>query len=306
LELLPPEERNILLTGDPDQAFDPFSYIWCYSYPEIAARNPILQEHFQHILQFEDNIEDAQILNHPDPEPVQDQVQPEVAQSALPPPAPLVPRGRGRPLGSKNKPKPETSEPAPTRDRRLKRTTPKVDNLNEDDAPSILDSIGAVDQNLGYPSNYNNQWTMVTKEKYSSLRKSPHQERDVSSNDTNKINSPCKTSGKYWHLHKKNATNNNHKDKPVTNWDKELEQHTAGKECPHTRLDYRKPKQKNQTDNISCISSHGNHNHVVSKCHDRKNYQPNPEDMENQTNPKQTEHRRLLGQNIHRRINANE
>ena len=306
LELLPPEERNILLTGDPDQAFDPFSYIWCYSYPEIAARNPILQEHFQHILQFEDNIEDAQILNHPDPEPVQDQVQPEVAQSALPPPAPLVPRGRGRPLGSKNKPKPETSEPAPTRDRRLKRTTPKVDNLNEDDAPSILDSIGAVDQNMGYPSNYNNQWTMVTKEKYSSLRKSPHQERDVSSNDTNKINSPCKTSGKYWHLHKKNATNNNHKDKPVTNWDKELEQHTAGTECPHTRLDYRKPKQKNQTDNISCISSHGNHNHVVSKCHDRKNYQPNPEDMENQTNPKQTEHRRLLGQNIHRRINANE
>ena len=61
LGLPPLEERNILLNGDPDQAFDPLGYIWRYSYPEIAARNPTLEEHFQHILQFEDEIEDAQI-----------------------------------------------------------------------------------------------------------------------------------------------------------------------------------------------------------------------------------------------------
>ncbi len=89
LKLLPPEERNILLTGDPDKAFDPFSYIWCYSYPDIAARNPILLQYFQHILGFENNVEN----------------QPEVEPPQLPPPAPVIPRKRGRPLGSKNKPK---------------------------------------------------------------------------------------------------------------------------------------------------------------------------------------------------------
>ena len=30
-------------------------YIWIYSYPEIAVQNPVIQEHFPHILQFEDN-----------------------------------------------------------------------------------------------------------------------------------------------------------------------------------------------------------------------------------------------------------
>ena len=95
LELLPPEERNILLTGDPDQAFDPFSYIWCYSYPQIAAQNPILQAHFQHILHFENNIEEPQLQNHPDPEPVQDQIEPEIAQPELPPP-PSAPKSNKR------------------------------------------------------------------------------------------------------------------------------------------------------------------------------------------------------------------
>ena len=54
LQLLPPAEHNILLTGDLDQIFYPFIYIWCYSYPAIEAPNPALQAHFQHILQFED------------------------------------------------------------------------------------------------------------------------------------------------------------------------------------------------------------------------------------------------------------
>jgi hypothetical protein len=85
LKLLPPEERNILLTGDPYKAFDPFSYIWCYSYPDIAARNPILQEYFQHILEFENNIVD----------------QPEDKQPNLPPPAPIIPKRRDRPPVSK-------------------------------------------------------------------------------------------------------------------------------------------------------------------------------------------------------------
>jgi hypothetical protein len=75
LKPLPPEERNILLTGDPDKAFDPFSYIWCYSYPDITAHNPILQEYFQHILEFENNI-----VNQPEDE-----------QPNLPPPAPIIP-----------------------------------------------------------------------------------------------------------------------------------------------------------------------------------------------------------------------
>jgi hypothetical protein len=160
LELLPPGERNILLTGDPDQTFDPFSYIWCYTYPQIAAQNPILQAHFQHILQFENNIEDPQLPNHPDPEPVQDQIEPEFAQPVLPPPTPVAPK-RGRPLGSKNKPKSEQAAPAPTRDRRLRRTTPKVDHLNENENPGILDSICTVASNNSRASSPNSEWTLV-------------------------------------------------------------------------------------------------------------------------------------------------
>ena len=57
MEILPPRERNIILTGDPDQRFDPFSYIWCYSNPEIVVQNPLLQQHFQHILQFDDSFD---------------------------------------------------------------------------------------------------------------------------------------------------------------------------------------------------------------------------------------------------------
>ena len=46
LEWLPPAERNILLTGDPDLKFDLFNYIWCYTYPQFAVINSVLQEHF--------------------------------------------------------------------------------------------------------------------------------------------------------------------------------------------------------------------------------------------------------------------
>ena len=52
LKALPESERNIILTGDPEKKFDPYVYIWIYSFPTIAAQNPIVQEHFQHILQF--------------------------------------------------------------------------------------------------------------------------------------------------------------------------------------------------------------------------------------------------------------
>jgi hypothetical protein len=133
-KLLPPEERNIILTGDPDKAFDPFSYIWCYSYPDIAAQNPIPQEYFQHILEFENNIVDQleeEQQNFPPPAPIipkrrgrppgsktkakiQPQGQAIIAQPALQPSTSTIPKTRGRPLGSKNRP---TSVTAPVRDR---------------------------------------------------------------------------------------------------------------------------------------------------------------------------------------------
>ena len=57
LKYLTKIERNILLTGDPDQEFDPYTYIWIYTYPELAIQNPAIQQNFQHILQFEDNFD---------------------------------------------------------------------------------------------------------------------------------------------------------------------------------------------------------------------------------------------------------
>jgi hypothetical protein len=54
---LPENERNILLTGDSDQEFDPYTYSWVYTCPEIAIQNPAIQQNFQHILQFEDHFE---------------------------------------------------------------------------------------------------------------------------------------------------------------------------------------------------------------------------------------------------------
>ena len=53
LKSLPESERNILLTGDPEQEFDPHTYIWIYTYTELAVQNPVIQENFQHILHFE-------------------------------------------------------------------------------------------------------------------------------------------------------------------------------------------------------------------------------------------------------------
>ena len=63
LQCLPESERNILLTGDPNQEFDPYTYIWIYTYPELAIQNPDIQENFQHILQFEENFEQEIPLN---------------------------------------------------------------------------------------------------------------------------------------------------------------------------------------------------------------------------------------------------
>ncbi len=76
---LPDSERNIILTGDPEQEFDPHTYIWIYSYPELAIQNPLSQENFKHVLQFEDQFE---------PENPLDQL--------------IQQRRRGRPQGSKN------------------------------------------------------------------------------------------------------------------------------------------------------------------------------------------------------------
>jgi hypothetical protein len=76
---LPESERNILLTGDKDQEFDPYTYIWIYSYPEIAVQNPLIHQNFQHTLQLEDQFE---------PENSLDQL--------------IQQRRRGRPQGSKN------------------------------------------------------------------------------------------------------------------------------------------------------------------------------------------------------------
>ena len=69
------------MTGDPEQEFDPYTYIWIYTYPEIAVQNPEIQLNFQHILQF-DNFENENnnLLDQQIPQ-----------------------KKRGRPPGSKNK-----------------------------------------------------------------------------------------------------------------------------------------------------------------------------------------------------------
>ena len=50
MEILPKQERNLILTGDPNLEFDPYTYIWIYSYPDLAALNPEIAAHFNHIL----------------------------------------------------------------------------------------------------------------------------------------------------------------------------------------------------------------------------------------------------------------
>jgi hypothetical protein len=42
IKQLPESKRNILLTGDPEQEFDPYTYIWIYTYPEIPVQNPVI------------------------------------------------------------------------------------------------------------------------------------------------------------------------------------------------------------------------------------------------------------------------
>ena len=99
LKSLPEIERNIILTGDPDQEFDPYTYIWIYTYPEIARQNPVIENNFQHILQFEDNFE---------PEIPLDQ--------------PIERRKRGRPVGSKT----QKANPNPDPDSIASRTRSKI------------------------------------------------------------------------------------------------------------------------------------------------------------------------------------
>jgi hypothetical protein len=43
LKYLPGSGRNIHLTGDPDKEFDPYTYIWICTYPDIAVQNPTIQ-----------------------------------------------------------------------------------------------------------------------------------------------------------------------------------------------------------------------------------------------------------------------
>jgi hypothetical protein len=90
----------------------------------------MIQEYFQHILEFENNIgnqsENKQPILPP-PAPIlpkrrgrpqgsksQQKIQPQgqeiLAQPAPQSPAPIVPKARGRPLGSKNRPKPATTQ----------------------------------------------------------------------------------------------------------------------------------------------------------------------------------------------------
>ena len=66
------------MTGDPEQEFAPYTYIWIYTYPELARQHPVIGNNFQHILQFENNFE-------PD----------------IPLDQPIEERRRGRPIGSK-------------------------------------------------------------------------------------------------------------------------------------------------------------------------------------------------------------
>ena len=88
------QERNLVLTGDPFVEFDPFTYVLIYSFPKQAQNYPAIVQALPHI---------------------------------VPPPIVVQPKKRGRPLGSKNKPKPilgqnldaSTSQP---RSRRLRRT----------------------------------------------------------------------------------------------------------------------------------------------------------------------------------------
>ena len=131
------KERNLVLTGDPFVEFDPFTYVLVYSFPRQAQNYPAIVEALPHIANNNDLIPEPQV----------------------PPPAPPAPRGRGRPPGSKNKPKivqepetqaaaaaataapkrgrppgsknkPKTEEgTAPIRDRRLKRTTQTIESV---------------------------------------------------------------------------------------------------------------------------------------------------------------------------------
>ena len=85
--------------------FDPFTHVLVYSFPRQARNYPAIFTALPHITN------NNQIIQEPE----------------IPPPAaptPAAPRGSGRPPGSKNKPKTETT--GPTRDRRLRRTTQTI------------------------------------------------------------------------------------------------------------------------------------------------------------------------------------
>ena len=85
---------------NPIKDLTPFSCIWCYSYPKIAAKNLALQAHFQHILQFKDNFEDSHFEDQPAQDQIKEPPQPQPIQ-----PQQLQPAKRGRP------PKPVEEDP---------------------------------------------------------------------------------------------------------------------------------------------------------------------------------------------------
>jgi hypothetical protein len=68
LKCLSESERKILFTGDPDQEFDPFTYIWILMYPKVRIQILTIEQNFQHILQFKEilDVEENLMLNQQD------------------------------------------------------------------------------------------------------------------------------------------------------------------------------------------------------------------------------------------------
>ena len=50
LESLNKQERNIVLTGDPNLEFDPFTYVLLYSFPQQAQNYPAIAQALPHLV----------------------------------------------------------------------------------------------------------------------------------------------------------------------------------------------------------------------------------------------------------------
>ena len=66
LETLNKQERNIVLTGDPNLEFDPFTYMLLYSYPQQAQNYPAIAQALPHLLPATPN---QSPVNSPPPSP---------------------------------------------------------------------------------------------------------------------------------------------------------------------------------------------------------------------------------------------